>query len=70
MAGLANLGAKMKIIILYEPELGETEQSADDMEWFIELSIKDYDGSEPEITYPEIEKADIDYFEKEKEQCR
>ena len=53
----------MIILILYDEEKGETKEQADDMEWFINMSIKDYDGDEPRITYPEIEKASLDYFD-------
>ena len=54
---------KMEIIILYDIEKGETKEAAEDMEWFINISIKDYDGSEPEITYPNIEISSVDYFD-------
>jgi len=53
----------MIVIILYDESKGETEQDADNMKWFINMSIKDYDGDEPNITYPEIEEASLDYFD-------
>jgi hypothetical protein len=55
----------MQIIIVHEKIHNETEEDAKNMEWFINISIKDYDGSEPEISREnlEIETMSDDLFD-------